>query len=229
MAKRKLQRFADIKQFDNVVDIEISDILNQDFELKLLWKSKFFNNSNPIVLELACGKGEYTIGLAEKIPEKNFIGIDKKGARMWVGAKYALDNKLQNVAFIRTRIELLASFFGKNEVDEIWITFPDPQLKSSKKRLTSARFLNLYRNIIKPSSIIHLKTDSQELFDFTNKMIEFNKLNLLFSTNNVENANLFSDILSIKTNYENIFLEEGKKIKYLKFELNKEQKVIPFD
>jgi tRNA (guanine-N7-)-methyltransferase len=124
---------------------------------------------------------------------------------------------------------LLASFFGKNEVDEIWITFPDPQLKSSKKRLTSARFLNLYRNIIKPSSIIHLKTDSQELFDFTNKMIEFNKLNLLFSTNNVENANLFSDILSIKTNYENIFLEEGKKIKYLKFELNKEQKVIPFD
>lgn len=229
MAKRKLQRFRDIKQFDNVVDIEIANILNKDFVLKSKWKSDFFKNSNPIVLELACGKGEYSVGLAQKFPEKNFIGIDKKGARIWVGAKYALDKHLNNVAFIRTRIELLDSFFSENEVDEIWITFPDPQLKSNKKRLTSERFLNLYRKFLKQNGIIHLKTDSKRMFDFTNEIIKYNNLELLFSTLNIDNPNPYSDILNIRTNYEKIFLEKGKSIKYLKFALNTSSKILAAD
>ena len=219
MAKRKLQRFADIKQFDNVVDIEISDILNQDFELKLLWKSKFFNNSNPIVLELACGKGEYTIGLAEKIPEKNFIGIDRKGDRLWSASKKSSGE--DNVVFCWCEGEHLEEYFADGEINEVWITFPDPHSKPCKanRRLISPRFLKVYKKVVKKDGVVHLKTDYKELFDYAVEVLEESNVDQLEIIRDVHGQDEIPELLQIKTYYEKKFIAEGKPIFYLKFSI----------
>ncbi|MBI3503092.1 MAG: tRNA (guanosine(46)-N7)-methyltransferase TrmB [Bacteroidetes bacterium] len=220
MPKNKLQRFAELKTFENVFEFLFTERLT-DFKLKGKWNSEYFKNENPIVLELGCGKGEYSIGLAEKYPKKNFIGIDIKGARIWRGSKNAQEKKLSNVCFLRTQIEFIESCFSKDEVNEIWITFPDPQPNKEKKRLTHPIFLNRYKNILKPNGIIHLKTDSTELYEFTLEVIAENKLKLLDSTIDLYgNSNSERDeVKMIKTHYEKLFTAQGKKITYLQFQL----------
>ena len=177
-------------------------------------------NSNPIVLELGCGKGEYTIGLAEKSPDKNFIGMDIKGARLWRGCKIVEERKLKNVAFIRSQVDHITKFFGSNEVDEIWITFPDPQLKKERKRLTSPVFLEKYRNILVPGGLIHLKTDNSALVDYTLEVLRRERHPVLFSTDDLYHLREIEDAGTIQTHYERMWLEEGKKICYLEFQLN---------
>src|SRR3972149_7632533 len=203
MPKRKLQRFAEVETFPNVFYLPFGE---EKFPKKRIW-NEFFGNSNPIVLELGCGKGEYTVGLAKKYPAKNFIGIDIKGNRIWRGAKTAVEDKMNNVAFVRTRINLIENAFAKNEVSEIWITFPDPQPKKENKRLTSLVFLERYTNILKQKSIIHLKTDSKELFDFTMEVVSDNKLKLLDSTDDLYSQNEREEVKSIQTYYEEKFLK----------------------
>jgi tRNA (guanine-N7-)-methyltransferase len=219
MAKKKLQRFADMETFPHVVQPLFEDVFGKDYKLKNNWKKDFFRNDNPVVLELGCGKGEYTVGLARRFPSKNFIGIDIKGSRMWKGARMALAEKLANVGFLRTRIELIGSFFGAGEVDEIWITFPDPQLKKKRKRLTSARFLNTYSNFLKENGRIHLKTDSTVLYQYTYELAKYNQLPLHVHTRDLYHSGLETDILGIQTFYERQFLDKGMKITYLSFEL----------
>ncbi len=219
MAKKKLVRFAEMATFPHVFQPQLKHLLNNEFELKNKWNQQFFKNQNPIVLELGCGKGEYTVGLARMYPDKNFIGIDIKGARMWRGAKTALEEGLKNVAFLRTKIDLLPAIFAPNEVSEIWITFPDPQPKKARKRLSGAKFLNEYRQFLKAGGLVHLKTDSRELHNYTLKVLQKNNLPVLFATNNLY-AELNNDpILGIKTFYEQGFLEQGKKITYIKFQI----------
>lgn len=236
--------------FKNVIQPPVGDVSDKDHPLKGVWRKDFFKNDLPIILELGCGKGEYTVGLATRFTENNYIGIDIKGARIWRGAKTAHEANLQNVAFVRTRIEFINSFFGVDEVDEIWITFPDPHPggKNSNKRLTSPRFLNSYRNFLGNNGIVHLKTDNSELFEYTRKVALKNKLETIFVTddlysgssdfssvfsgsvsvknNQEENNSSPEDILSIRTHYENIFLNKGMKINYISFRLNKE---LPID
>lgn len=222
MGKNKLRRFAENETFENLFQPSFEEVFNTDYSLKGQWHSNFFKNQNPIVLELGCGKGEYTVSLARMFPEKNFIGIDIKGARMWRGAKTALEEGLKNVAFIRTRIEHIKSFFAAGEVDEIWVTFPDPQPRPSKatKRLTSSRFLNYYTQFLKPNAIVHLKTDSQPLHAYTKALVEQNNLKMLVCTNNLYTEVSNDPILGIKTFYEQQFLEQGLPITYIKFEVN---------
>jgi len=216
--KNKLQRFAELKTFTNVHEFLFTE-RKTDFKLKGKWNKEYFKNENPIVLELACGKGEYSIGLAEKYPNKNFIGVDIKGARIWKGSKNAQEKKFRNVAFLRTQIEFMESCFAKDEVSEIWITFPDPQPNKEKKRLTHPVFLSRYKNILANDSLIHLKTDNIELYEFTLEVIAENKLTLLDSTNDLYESNEPSKegAKEIKTYYEKQFLAQGKKITYLKF------------
>lgn len=226
MGKNKLARWTEFGSYGNVIQPQIGDVSGKDHPIKGKWNSELFKNNNPIVLELGCGKGEYTVGLAEKFPESNFIGIDIKGARMWRGAKTANEQNLPNVAFLRTRIEFINSFFSRDEVDEIWITFPDPHPggRNSNKRLTSPWFLNLYRLFLKDKGLIHLKTDNTELFEFTSKTVDYNNLETVFST-----SDLYSEqnhnIHSIKTHYEKIFLSAGMKITYLSFRLGKDKNI----
>jgi len=215
MPKRKLQRFAEVETFPNVFYLPFGE---EKFSKKGVW-NKFFGNNNPIVLELGCGKGEYTVGLAKKYPHKNFIGVDIKGNRIWRGAKTAVEDKMNNVAFLRTRIDLIEKAFAKNEVSEIWITFPDPQPKKENKRLTAMVFLVRYRKIMQQKGIVHLKTDSKELFDFTMKLIQKNKLKLLDSTDDLYSQKGREEVKSIQTYYEEKFLKQGKKITYIKFQL----------
>ena len=214
MGQKKLQRFAEIKGFSNVLEYPQN--------MKGEWKS-FFHNTNPIILELACGKGEYSVGLGRLYPEKNFIGLDVKGNRMWVGAKTALDEKLSNVAFLRTQIEKITDYFAEGEVAEIWITFPDPQLRISraKKRLTSPRFLRLYQNITGNNGVVNLKTDSPDLYDFTKKVINLFGLELLQDINDLKAEIELSDELQIKTHYEKLDIAKSNRIHYLKFSLSK--------
>lgn len=199
----------------------MSDVMNGDFHLKGKWRSDYFKNDNPIVLELGCGKGEYSVGLAKMFPDKNFIGADIKGARLWRGAKTAEEEKMSNVAFIRTRIEHIASFFAPEEVDEIWVTFPDPQPreKKSKKRLTSTRFLNHYAKFLKPNGIVHLKTDSQALHTYTKAVIGYNNLKVNVCTNDLYATVKDDPILGIRTHYEQLFMEKGFTITYINFQL----------
>ena len=224
MGKNKLARWTELGSYINVIQPEIADVSGKDHPIKGRWNQELFKNENPIVLELGCGKGEYTIGLANRFPNNNFIGIDIKGARMWRGAKTANEQNLSNVAFLRTRIEFINSFFSAGEVDEIWITFPDPHPggRNSNKRLTSPWFLNSYRLFLKDKGLIHLKTDNTELYTFTKKVISFNNLETIFST-----VDLYSEktdnILSIRTHYEKIFLDAGLKINCLSFRLEKEK------
>ena len=219
MAKNKLQRFNEIRNFNNVIEINYDDIFNN--KKAGCWQKDIFKNNNPIVLELACGKGEYTIGLAKKNPNKNYIGIDIKGERIWKGAKDATDLNLDNVRFLRTRIEHLNLVFSENEVSEIWITFPDPFLKKSKsrKRLTSLRFLEIFKQILSKKSFIHLKTDSQELYEYTLDVLVKNKLRILENLNDITKNKKIRD-LDIKTYYEKKFNLMGKSITYIKFMLN---------
>jgi tRNA (guanine-N7-)-methyltransferase len=197
------------------------DELKSNFPLKGNWKSTFFKNDNPLVVELGCGKGEYSVGLAQKYPQKNFLGIDVKGARMWQGATQAIDQKLDNVAFLRTRIEFIEWCFGSDEVDEIWITFPDPQIKKkrAKNRLTHPVFLERYSRILKKDGLIHLKTDSQFLHGYTLGIIEGNHHVLEDAEHDIYNAQLQRPDMSIKTHYENLFLDKDMPITYLRFRL----------
>jgi tRNA (guanine-N7-)-methyltransferase len=230
VGKNKLARWTELAEFDNVIQPEIGDVSAKDHPLKGKWNKKIFKNDNPIIIELGCGKGEYTIGLANKFPGNNFIGIDIKGARMWRGAKTSNEENLVNVAFLRTRIEFINSFFTCDEVDELWITFPDPHPggRNSNKRLTSPRFLNSYRLFLKNNGLVHLKTDNRELFEYTKKVVMKNELESIIATNDLYSEDLRDDILSIRTHYENLFLDKGLQINYLSFRLEKE-KVIEYD
>jgi tRNA (guanine-N7-)-methyltransferase len=226
VGKNKLARWTEFGSYDNVIQPEIGEIAGKDHPIKGKWNKELFRNENPIVLELGCGKGEYTVGLANNFQKNNFIGIDIKGARMWRGAKTANQQNLPNVAFLRTRIEFITSFFTEDEVDEIWITFPDPHpgARHSGKRLTSPRFLNSYRLFLKDNGLIHLKTDNTELYEFTKKVLAFNDLETILSTSDLY-ADHSNQVLSIKTHYEKIFLAAGMKINYLSFRLVKDKKI----
>ena len=219
MAKNKLKRFAEMERYPNVIAPKFDEVFRADFRLKGRWADEVFGNSNPIVLELGCGKGEYTVALARKYPEKNFIGVDIKGARMWVGATDALQNNLTNVAFLRARIEFIRSCFAAGEASEIWITFPDPQPQQSRenKRLTHPRFLQSYREIMQPNGIIHLKTDSQSLFDYTCEILKSSNLPVIACTDDLYNSGYVDEIMSVQTYYEKMFMSKGFTIKYLKF------------
>lgn len=225
MGKNKLARWNELDSFDNVIQPLIEDVAGKDHPVRGKWKNTIFKNRNPLVLELGCGKGEYTVGLAIRFPEKNYIGVDIKGARMWRGAKTSNEQKLKNVAFLRTRIEFINSFFAPDEVDEIWVTFPDPHpgLKNSNKRLTSPWFLNLYRQFVKNKGIIHLKTDNTELYNYTKSVAEYNDLDIIFSSDDLYSEELPDEILSIRTHYEKIFLKAGLKINYISFRIDKEK------
>lgn len=224
MGKNKLRKFNEINTFPNVIQPDYrSDI--KDFEYKGKWGCCFFENDNPIVLEIGCGKGEYTIGLAKEYPGKNFIGIDIKGDRIWHGAKNSIELGLKNTAFLRIQAEKIEQYFNENEVSEIWIPFPDPQPNKPrvKKRLTSPNFIERYKKILKPNSPIHLKTDNKTLFDYTLNVIKEHNHNIHKRSDNVHGDtenNLDPVVEKIQTYYEQMFTEEGAIIYYLKFSLN---------
>jgi len=222
----KLEKFEQFKQFKNTFTYLFDDYILQDknFDLFGKWHQDYFNNNNPIVIEVGCGRGEYTVGLAERYSQKNFIGIDYKSNRMWKGAKYAIENNLNNVAFVRTRVEFLDKVFAPNEVDEIWITFPDPQIQKSriKKRLTHPKFLELYKKFLKPNGIVHLKTDNTIFFEYTLEVLNNLGIKLLlvsFDLHKEENHPELLEVKSIQTYYEKLFSEQGHTIKYCKFQM----------
>ena len=220
MGKDKLRRFEAIKSFDNVFE----PVREQDFEHSGKWNENIFKNQNPIVLELGCGKGEYSVGLGTLFSDKNYIGVEIKGNRIYIGAREAIDKNLNNVAFLRTRIDYIDSYFKEQEVDEIWLTFSDPQPNKPRKRLTSTLFINRYRKFLKPGGLIHLKTDSSVLFDSTMEQIKLNKYELvdlrpdLYAT--VKEGDKEQKIFSIKTHYETLFTKRGHVIKYCCFKIN---------
>lgn len=220
MSKNKLTKFEEIKTFEHVVQVPYNFIKNNDYHLKGMWAQRFFNNDNPIVLELGCGKGEYTLGLAERFPGKNFMGVDIKGARLWNGAQKSLQKKLENVGFLRTHIEMIHQFFGPEEIEEIWLTFPDPQMKKIRKRLTSTFFLDKYRTFLKKQGTIHLKTDSFFQYTYTLDLVRQNQFKILALTENLYQSEFQDDALQIKTFYEEQWLKRGIAIKYLSFKLN---------
>lgn len=217
MGKNKLKKFAEMETFSNVFQPPYEPMAGR-------WRESYFHNDNPIVLELGCGRGEYTVGLGRKYPEKNFIGVDIKGARMWAGAKQAESEGLKNVAFLRTNIEFITSFFTADEVDEIWITFCDPQMKKATKRLTSTYFMQRYQQIVKPNGLIHLKTDSPFLYTYTMEMLRLNPYPVLAHTNDLYGENTdgivtFEDTKALQTHYEQQWLDRGLSIKYIEWQL----------
>ncbi|MFT3737540.1 MAG: tRNA (guanosine(46)-N7)-methyltransferase TrmB [Breznakibacter sp.] len=220
MGKNKLKKFEQLAAYDHVIESEFKDIFNKDHFLKGNWRRDYFKNDHPVVLELGCGKGEYTVGLAGMFPHKNFIGIDIKGARMHKGATDVLEKGLKNAAFLRTRIEFINSFFGTNEVDEIWITFPDPQMKKPNKRLTATTFLQRYMAFVKPQGLIHLKTDSNFLYTYTYELVRHNGLEIEVNETDLYHSDYANDIRSLKTHYEQKWLGRGIAIKYLLFRLH---------
>ena len=221
MGKDKLRRFELMKDFTNV----FQPVISEPFPLKGNWRKKYFKNEHPIVLELGCGKGEYSVGLANHFPDKNFIGVDIKGARMFIGAKEALANGMDNVAFIRSKIDFICDYFDNNEVDEIWLTFSDPQRQKPRKRLSSPIFIELYRNILKKNGIIHMKTDSDILFEYTEDQIKENNYDCLELTWDLYGSlpetidSQTREIFHIKTHYEKLFTAKGSVIKYCKFRI----------
>lgn len=233
--KNKLMKFAQNERFEHVIQPDFKEVFNKDFEKKGRWNEEFGNN-HPLVLELACGKGEYAVGQAWIYPERNFIGMDVKGARLFTGAKEVADEGIENVRFIRTKIDLITSFFAPDEVDEIWITFADPQMKRPRKRLTSDLFLERYIQFLKPGGTLNLKCDSVDLYEFTRdeSVPEFNAANNGFRFEQVFNTEqLYEEgihrldetmqrVLNIRTYYEGMWLEEGRKIKYISYKLIKE-------
>ena len=221
MSKNKLAKFAEMASFANVVQPESLEC--QNFEYKGCWSEKFFKNSAPLTLELGCGKGEYTVALSRLCPAENFVGVDIKGARIYTGAKTALTENISNAGFLRTRIDMIDSFFGLDEVSTIWITFPDPQPKKQNKRLTSAYFLNLYRRILKDGGEINLKTDSRLLHFYTLELLKANDITPEIHTDDLYSSPFASGVLNEKTYYEKQFLAQGKKITYLKFRLGQKR------
>ncbi len=217
--KRKLERFAEMNTFPHVIQPAFDEVFRKEHPLKGQWKNLFFKNNNPITLELGCGKGEYTVGMARLFPQRNYIGIDIKGARIWKGAKTSFIENIPNIGFLRTRIEFINSFFAQGEVDEIWLTFPDPQKEKKRKRLTSGRFLNLYRQFLKDDGTIHLKTDNDLLFRYTLDLLKYNQLEIIEYTDNLYASEIINPVLSIKTFYEQQFLDMNLTIKYLCFKL----------
>lgn len=216
MGKDKLRKYSEIENFSNVYQLE------QGHALKGNWNRNHFKNEHPLVLELACGKGEYTVNMAQLFPDRNFIGIDYKGNRIWRGAKTALEENIPNVAFLRIQIEHILDYFEAGEISEIWITFPDPQpqISREKKRLTSDRFLEMYKLLLKPGGFVHLKTDNDDLHAYTTEKIEELGLKLLACTENLYQSDLVNEVLSIKTYYEKKYLAVEKNINYLKFSLD---------
>ena len=225
MGKGKLAKFADMASYENVFQYPFSVVEHVPFEMKGHWREEYFHNDNPIVLELGCGKGEYTVELAKLYPDTNFIGVDIKGARMWTGATQALHEGLKNVAFLRTNIEIIERFFSEDEVQEIWLTFSDPQMKNPRKRLTSTYFMERYRKFLVDGGIIHLKTDSNFLFTYTTYMVEHNHLPIeyrtedLYGNHNSQFSILNSQLLTIQTYYESMWIARGLNIKYMKWRL----------
>ena len=224
MGKNKLARFAENKTLPNVFQPTREEALN-NYPLKGKWRSEVFKNHNPVVLELGCGKGEYSVGLAQSFPDKNFIGIDIKGARFWFGAKEAVEKKLNNVAFLRTQIELVDCFFDHDEVDEIWITFPDPQIKyrRTKHRMTHPDFLERYKKILKKDGIVHLKTDSEFLHGYTLGLLQGQGHEIISAHHDIYGAPEYEPgtplLREIKTYYEGLFSAKGKTITYIKFKI----------
>ena len=242
MSKGKLKKFAEMETFKNVFQYPYGVISEVPFEMRGHWCEQYFHNDNPIVLELGCGKGEYTVGLARVYPNINFIGVDIKGARIYTGAKQALEEGLDNVAFLRTSIEIIDRFFSEDEVQEIWLTFSDPQMKNVHKRLTSTFFMNRYRRFLIDGGIVHLKTDSNFLFTYTTYMVNVNQLPVLFRTEDLYGNELSEgrvaenqmdektrEILGIHTYYENQWIERGLNIKYMKFLLPREGELVEPD
>jgi len=242
MSKGKLKKFAEMETLKNVFQYPYGVISEVPFEMRGHWCEQYFHNDNPIVLELGCGKGEYTVGLARVYPNINFIGVDIKGARIYTGAKQALEEGLDNVAFLRTSIEIIDRFFSKDEVQEIWLTFSDPQMKNVHKRLTSTFFMNRYRRFLIDGGIVHLKTDSNFLFTYTTYMVNVNHLPVLFRTEDLYGNELSEgrvaenqmdektrEILGIHTYYENQWIERGLNIKYMKFQLPRDGELIEPD
>jgi tRNA (guanine-N7-)-methyltransferase len=223
MGKGKLVKFADMATYRNVFQYPFSVVEHVPFEMKGKWREQYFHNNNPIVLELGCGKGEYTVGLAKQYPDINFIGVDIKGARMWTGATQALEEGLYNAAFLRTNIEIIDRFFAEDEVQEIWLTFSDPQMKNPRKRLTSTYFMERYRRFLVTGGIIHLKTDSNFLFTYTSYMVNHNRLPVLEQTTDLYHtadlSPLTRRLLTIQTYYEAMWIARGLSIKYLKWQL----------
>lgn len=220
MSKNKLQKFDEMETFEHVFQSPYNKIEQANFYLKGNWTKDFFKNDNPLILELGCGKGEYTVALAERNPNFNYIGVDIKGARLYNGAKEAFDKGLKNVAFLRTNIEIIGQFFGEGEIAEIWLTFPDPQMKKTRKRLTSTLFLNKYKCFLKKEGPIHLKTDSNFQYSYTLAMVQLNKFEVLAETDNLYESEILTETLQIKTFYEKQWLSRGITIKYLAFKLN---------
>ncbi len=216
-SKDKLRKFRENETFACLFQPKTEEVLGKPYSLRGKWGKEIFGNDNPITLELGCGKGEYTIALAQKFPQRNFIGIDIKGARLWKGAKFATENKMENVLFIRTRIEFITSLFAEGEISEIWITFPDPQLKRPRKRLTGTMFLERYRQFLAPDGIINLKTDSKYLHNYTLALAQQNGLEILEANNDIYGSGRADEILSIKTFYEAHYIKRGLEITYLAF------------
>jgi len=228
MSKGKLEKFAMVSDYANCVEPSMDEAMNTGIALKGKWNKEFFKNDNPITVELACGGGEYTVGMAEMYPDRNFIGVDIKGNRIWKGATKAIQKGLDNVGFLRTRIDFIANCFAKNEVDEIWITFPDPQMNKNRrrKRLTNKLFLNRYNQFLKAEGKMRLKSDSDFFYEFTKEVIEEKGLEVLFDCDDIykkytpQNPDTqLTNELSLKTFYENMWLEEGKTIKYIEYSL----------
>jgi tRNA (guanine-N7-)-methyltransferase len=235
MGKNKLKKFAEMETFHNVFQCGARECVEDSpvVTMRGKWRELYFHNNNPIVLELGCGRGEYTVGLAQRDPNKNYIGIDIKGARMWAGAKQAELAGIKNVAFLRTNIEMISNFFSPDEIDEIWITFPDPQMKKATKRLTSTYFMQRYRQLLRPDGIIHLKTDSPFLYTYTQAMVKENHYPILVDTDDLyseESVRTLGDKANearmLQTHYENHWLDRGLTIKYIVWQLPAEPSYI---
>lgn len=221
-SKNKLKRFSENETFANVFQPTREEVVGNEFPLRGKWNSEFFKNDNQIVLELGCGKGEYSVGLAERFPNKNFIGIDIKGARFWRGAKTAVESGMNNVAFVRTQIELINHIFTENEVSEIWITFPDPQIKykRTKHRMTNSEFLNNYKKILKPNGLMHLKTDSEFMHGYTLGLLHGEGHEVIYANHNIyKNEGAPAEVTGIQTFYESQYLEVNKPITYIQFRI----------
>lgn len=221
-SKNKLKRFKENESFDNVIQPSREELVNGDFQLKGQWNKKFFKNDQPLVLELGCGKGEYSVGLAKKFPDRNFIGIDIKGARFWRGAKTAIEEGISNVGFLRIQIELIEYAFAENEVDEIWITFPDPQIKykRTKHRMTNTHFLEKYRKVLKPDGVLNLKTDSEFMHGYTLGLLHGEGHEIIYANHDVyRQQGSPEEVTGIQTFYESQYLEQNKPITYIRFKL----------